>query len=155
MIAKHSLGAGPVLYGLLGSSVGLGAIMGSLTIGTGRFGNHGSIFSLGAGLMLIALFAFSFSNSYFLSLCLLLIAGIGMSGFAVLQPIIVLQAIPSYMRGRALGVIALCIGFNPLGVFIVGQLAEIWGAQIGLSILSGIGILVMVIVRWRFPSLRG
>ena len=77
-----------------------------------------------------------------------------MSGFAVLQPVIVLQAIPSYMRGRALGAIALCIGFNPLGVFVVGQLAELWGPQMGLSILSGTGIIVMIIVRWWFPSLR-
>ena len=154
LIARDVLGTGPVLYGMMGSAVGVGAISGSLLIARGRFSRYGTLFSLGASLVTASLFAFSFSTLYPLSVLLLMVAGLGMSGFAVLQPVLVLQAVPSHIRGRAMGAIALCIGFNPLGIILVGQLAEAWGPQIALAAIAGIGLVVISVLRWRYPSLR-
>ena len=154
VIARNVLGTGPVLYGALGSAVGVGAIAGSMFIATGRFRRHGTLYSLGGSLMLAALFAFSFSEVYLASVLMLLLAGLGMSAFSILQPVIVLQAVPPHMRGRAMGAIALCIGINPLGVLLVGQLAETWGPQTALALITATGFLVLTILRWRFPTLR-
>ena len=154
IIARNVLGTGPVLYGLLGSAVGVGAITGSLFIATGQFRRHGTLFSLGASLMLAALFAFSFSKVYLLSVLLLMVAGMGMSGFSILQPVIVLQAVPMRMRGRAMGAIALCIGFSPVGIYLVGHMAEAWGPQRALTVLTATGFFVLTVLRWRFPNLR-
>ena len=101
-----------------------------------------------------AVFAFSFSEIYWLSLLLLFAAGFGMSAFSILQPVIVLEAAPPGMRGRAMGAIALAIGFNPLGLIVLGQLAESLDPQKSLAILTGTGILVLLAVRHRYPSLR-
>ena len=154
LIARDVLGTGPVLYGMMGTAVGAGAVTGSLLIARGRFNRYGTLFSMGASLMVASLFAFSFSTLYPLSILLLLVAGLGMSGFAVLQPVLVLQAVPPRIRGRAMGAIALCIGFNPLGILLVGQLADAWGPQAALATLTGIGLLVISGLRWLFPSLR-
>ncbi len=103
VIARDVLGAGAALYGVMASAIGIGAITGSLFIATGRFHRQGSTYSLGAILMLVAVFGFSFSQVYPLSVALLFIAGFVMSGFAIMQPILVLQAAPPGLRGRALG----------------------------------------------------
>ncbi len=154
VIARDVLGTGSVLYGLLASGYGVGAIMGSLLIAGGRFRSHGTLYSLGATLLVTAVFAFSFSEIYWLSLLLLFAAGFGMSAFSILQPVIVLEAAPPGMRGRAMGAIALAIGFNPLGLIVLGQLAESLDPQKSLAILTGTGILVLLAVRHRYPSLR-
>lgn len=154
VIARDVLGANAALYGVMASAIGIGAITGSLFIATGRFHRQGTTYSLGATLMLVAVFSFSFSQLYPLSVALLFVAGFGMSGFAVMQPILVMQAAPPGLRGRALGAVALGIGVSPLGIILVGQLAEILGPQTALSILTGIGILVVTALRWRYAVLR-
>ena len=154
VIARDVLGASAALYGVMASAIGIGAITGSLFIATGLFHRQGSTYSLGAILMLVAVFSFSFSQVYPLSVALLFIAGFGMSGFAIMQPILVLQAAPPGLRGRALGAVALGIGVSPLGIILVGQLAEILGPQTALSILTGAGILVVTALHWRYAVLR-
>ena len=154
VIAREVLGTGSVLYGVLASAVGLGAITGSLLIATGRMQKHGTVYSLGSILMVVAIFIFSFSQIYAVSVMLLFLTGIGLSFFSTLQPVIVLQASPARMRGRALGAIALCIGFNPLGLILIGQMADRLGAQNALAILTGVGFFTLVCLRAWYRSLR-
>lgn len=154
VIAREVLGTGSVLYGVLASAVGLGAITGSLLIATGRMQKHGTVYSLGSILMVVAIFIFSFSQIYAVSVILLFLTGIGLSFFSTLQPVIVLQASPARMRGRALGAIALCIGFNPLGLILIGQMADRLGPQNALAILTGVGFVALVCLRAWYRSLR-
>ena len=154
VVARDVLGVGSVLYGVLAAATGLGATTGSLIIATLGVRRTGTVLSLGATLMLTGIFFFALSTLYPLSFVLLFVAGLGMSGFATMQVAMVLRAAPPEMRGRAVGAVALGIGSAPLGVVIVGQLAEAIGAQVALALLTGTGILVVNVLRWRLPVLR-
>ena len=78
----------------------------------------------------------------------------GLAGFATMQPVLVLQAVPLEMRGRALGAIALGIGVSPPGLILVGYLAEAMGPQEALALVTGLGFLAVLGLRWRYPELR-
>ena len=154
VIARDSLGVGSALYGLLASTSGLGALMGTLLIAGHAVRRQGTVYSLGATLMLTFVFLFSFSSFYPLSIVLLLVAGLSNAGFVVMQPLLVLQAVPKSLRGRAMGALALSIGVGPLGVLTIGFLAEGYGAATAVAIMTGCGFLLINLLRLPFPSLR-
>ena len=154
VIARDVLGVGEVLFGLLMSSAGVGALIGSLLIASMKISNQGTVYSLGATLMLAAVFLFAFSQVYLISLILLFLAGLGTSGFGTMQIAIALRAVSPDMRGRAMGAIALGIGASPLGMLVVGHIAEVLDPQAALAMLAGSGLVVMTILRWRLPVLR-
>ena len=142
VIARDSLGANELLFGILLSAAGTGALLGSL------------VYVFGSIIMLIALLIFSMSSSYHFSLIALFVAGLGTSGFGTMQVIISLSAVPQNLRGRAMGVIALGIGSSPLGTLLVGTLADTYGAQTALGLLTSVGILVMSSLWFLLPELR-
>lgn len=154
VIARDILNVGSTLYGILASATGLGAITGTLVIASLGARRKGTIYTLGATLMLTGIFIFSFSTTYTISLMLMFMAGIGLSGFVTMQIALVLEGAEPEMRGRALGGIALGIGSAVFGVLFVGQLAEVVGAQRALAMLSGSGIIVMLLLYWKLPVLR-
>ena len=154
VIARDILGVGSVLYGILVSIAGLGALMGSILIASRKIHRRGTVYSLGAMFMLTAVFLFAMSPVYGISLLVLFFAGLGMSGFATMQSSIILQAASLDMRGRALGAVAIGIGASPLGMLLVGQLAEWIGPQTAVGVLAGTGFIVMVGLRWKFIELR-
>ena len=153
VIARDVLGVGEVLFGVLMSAAGLGALVGSLLIASRQVSRQGTVYIMGASLMLAALFLFAFSKVYVISILLLFATGLGTSGFATMQVTIALRAVPAEMRGRAMGVIALGIGASPLGMVVVGGLAEALSTTAALAVLTGSGLIVMIIMRWRLPDL--
>lgn len=154
VIARDILDVGPVRYGVLGAVVGLGTLVGALVIASRAVVRQGVLFSVGSLFMLIGLLAFAFSTVYPLSIVVLIIAGFGLSGYTTMQPTLVIQAAPPDMRGRAMGTTALGIGAMPVGLFALGLLAERIGPQVALGLLTGAGILVLLLLIWRFEALR-
>ena len=112
------------------------------------------VYTLGAALMLGAVVLFAVSPTYLVSLGLLLAVGMGLSGFATMQSALAMQAVAPELRGRALGAISLGIGAGPLGMLLLGNLAEVVGAPIALAAFAGIGCLLVLVLYWRLPELR-
>ena len=154
VIARDVLGVGSVRYGLLGAATGLGALAGALLIASWRVRRQGMVYTLGAALMLGAVVLFAVSPTYLVSLGLLLAVGMGLSGFATMQSALAMQAVAPELRGRALGAISLGIGAGPLGMLLLGNLAEVVGAPIALAAFAGIGCLLVLVLYWRLPELR-
>lgn len=154
VIARDFLGVEEFLFGLLLSAAGLGALLGSLVIASVNVNRKGFVYVFGSILMLFALFLFSLSTSYTTSLLLLFLAGIGTSGFGTMQVIISLASVEPHLRGRAMGAIALGIGASPVGILIVGYLADLFGAPYALAILTSTGIAVMLCLWLFLPELR-
>ncbi len=154
VIARDVLGVDEILFGLLMSSAGLGALTGSLIIASRQIIQQGTLYSLGACLMLLALILFAVSEVYIVSLLLLFVVGLGTSGFGTMQIAITLRVVSPEMRGRAMGAIALGIGASPIGLTVVGQLAEAIGAQAALSISASVGLVIIWIMRFKLPPLR-
>tara|TARA_B100000686_G_scaffold66081_1_gene71221 strand:- start:2027 stop:3202 length:1176 start_codon:yes stop_codon:yes gene_type:complete len=155
VISKEVLNVGPLLMGILMASDGMGALIGSIGIASqNRMLYHGKVFLYGSLLSLAALFFFSNSAWYLLSLPLLLFLGIGTSGFGTMQSTIVLLVAKPEFRGRALGVVTIAIGAGPVGSLIIGAVSEWIGSPSALMINSVLGFFLVAISGLLMPSIR-
>ena len=156
VVSKNILYVGPLLMGILMASDGLGALVGSTLIASrNKMVYHGRIYLYGSILSLIALMVFSMSSWYLVSLPLLLILGIGTSGFGTMQSAIVLLVSRPELRGRALGVVTLAIGAGPIGSLVVGAVSEWIGPANALLFNSIIGLVLVCLSGLFMPSIRG
>jgi MFS family permease len=141
VVARDYLRVGPGLMGLLASADGLGTLVGALLLAALRnLPSHGRIFALGALLELISLMGFAASPWYALSCLLLFGVGLGNAGFSTMQSTIILLSAAPGMRGRAVGVLGLCIGSTPLGLLELGALAAVIGAPAAIGLNAAIGL---------------
>ena len=156
VVSKEVLNVGPLLMGILMASDGMGALIGSIGIASqDRMKYHGRIYLYGSLLSLGALFLFSSSSIYFISLALLLFLGIGTSGFGTMQSTIVLLVSKPELRGRALGVVTIAIGAGPIGSLIIGAVSEWIGSSSALMINSVLGFILVAASGVLMPSIRG
>ena len=153
VIARDILNTGEIQYGLLLSSLGFGAMIGALLIASINPIHKGNVYSLGAALLMAAAIAYAWSAWYWLAIFWMFIAGIGLGGFAGMQPVLALEAVGSELRGRAMGAIVLGIGFQAPGMFVMGALGEIIGPRESVTYVGGVGLVSIVILRQIFPAL--
>jgi MFS family permease len=154
VVARDHLGVGPGLMGLLASADGMGTLIGALLLAAlGNLRSHGRIFALGALLELVCLLAFATSPWYALSFVLLLGVGLGNAGFSTMQSTIILLSAAPGMRGRAVGILGLCIGSTPLGLLELGAVAATVGTPAAIAINAGLGLVLLAPVMAFTPLL--
>ena len=153
VIARDVLQGDELLFGVLLSSAGFGAMCGALILASMSVRKLGLIYVMGSFLMLGSLFIFSFSQDYIISIVLLIFVGLGSSGFATMQIAIPLRSVSVNERGRAMGSVAIGIGASPIGMIAVGYVADQIGAQNALALSSGIGFLVVAVFILLFPNI--
>jgi MFS family permease len=160
IMARDVLHVDPLLMGLLQAAEGCGALAGAVLIAAAvSIHYHGRIFIGGSLLALLALFVFSMSHWYVLSLPVLLFLGLGTAGFGAMQTTLVVLAAKEEMRGRALGVMSLAIGTGPFGSLLMGAMASAVhpvfamrvNALLGLMALAGITLVLPVIIERTQP----
>src|SRR5213079_1236229 len=132
-------------------SSGIGAFVGALMVAT-----YGHLFTPrglalgGVWLFSIALFAFSFSRNFYLSLVFLLFAGFGMLLFFSTSNTVLQTIVPDEMRGRVMGVWSLVFGaMIPLGSLEAGAVAHWLGTPFALAlgaIICAVSALVALFV---------
>jgi len=156
VFAKTVFGAGETGLGILMSAVGVGALIGSLTLSLLRGLQYKGIFMLLAGLLFGAfLVLFSQSGSLYLACFFLLFAGIGNSVFFTLTNTLIMENTPEKLTGRVMSVYMMTWGLMPLGILPAGYLAETFGAP---ATVTGGGLVVLLIVLIVFifqPRIRG
>jgi MFS family permease len=96
---------------------------------------------------------FALSTSFALSLAALVLAGLGLAGFAVMQSTLVFVLAPSALRARLMGLLAVCIGTGPLGMLLIGGLAELTTAARAIMIFSGSGLVALAVCLTLWPEL--
>jgi MFS family permease len=140
--------------GLLMSMEGLGASLGALVIAfVIRPRAYLQVFSVGALVFFLMVLILSVTKSLPVAMLTLFAAGFGLAGFGTMQSTILLAASASELRSRVMGVLAVCIGTGPIGVLVVGWLAERLGAPLALSISSSIGLVCLAILYVLRPCL--
>jgi MFS family permease len=155
VVARDHLLIGPGLMGLLASADGMGTFIGALILSAvGNLRQQGRIFALGALLELVSLLAFTLSPWYGLSCALLVLVGMGNSGFSTMQSTIILLSAAPGMRGRAVGILGLCIGSTPLGLLELGAVAAVFGAPMAIGFNAALAIMLMVPVVAFTPLIR-
>jgi hypothetical protein len=53
-----------------------------------------------------------------------------------------------------MGAIVVGIGFQAVGMTVMGLVAELFGPRIAVSLMAAAGILVLIVLRAVFPALR-
>jgi predicted MFS family arabinose efflux permease len=145
VIAREDLGLSPFPTGVLMSAEGLGALAGSLWVAFyARSGRFHQIYFVGTTVYFACVVVFALSPVLWLSLPTLLIAGVGMAGFATMQSALVMASAPPELRNRAMGVLTMCIGVAPVGIFAVGMLAERLGAAPAVLVSSSLGLAALI-----------
>ena len=155
VVARDVLGVGPLLMGVLAATTGLGSMLGAVLVASAtNIRHHGRLFLGGSMLALAALLMFSMSGSYLLSVALLLVLGLGASGFSTMQSSMVMLITREEMRGKALGVVSLAIGASPFGALLVGALANLRTPSFALGFNAALGIILIGLIGIFMPSLR-
>ncbi len=144
-IGANNLGVGATLVGLLVAAEGIGQLAGAgamaLTRGLER---HGMVFLAGSTGVLVMGILFVWSPWYALAFLLLLLGGIGQSGFGTMQSTITMLAAPHEMRGRMVGLMSVCIGIGtPLGGLALGIMAEALGTSWAITVNALIGLILL------------
>lgn len=139
----------------MGSS-GVGALLGALTLAVRR-GVHGLGRVVGAAAAAFGVFLvlFAFSNSYWLSVALLIPVGYAVMLQMSSSNTLIQAMVPDELRGRAMAMYTMMfMGMAPLGSLFAGALAEKIGAPWTVGI-GGVAAFAAALVFMRYlPSLR-
>ncbi len=134
--AVDVLRVGETGLGLLTTSVGVGALAGSLTVASlGHMRRKGRLLLAGSCLFPTMLLGFAFSRSFPLSMALLAAAGFGFVLQNTTSNTIVQMLVPDPLRGRVMAVYTLTFfGTMPFGSLLVGIIAQILGPTASVAI---------------------
>jgi len=154
-VFADKLEVGPLLTGLLGSGLGIGMVLGSLVLASRETQRRGLIYVGGSCVSMVFLVGLALAPWYWVALLALIVAGGGMAGFATMQSALVMVAAGDEMRGRAMGALSMAIGALPIGMLMLGGVAEAIGPSAAVAISSIAGL--MALLAWnvlRPESLR-
>ncbi len=155
VIGEQQLGLSTLMIGVLASTEGLGALIGSIMVGLlGTPGRYTRIYLYSSFVFLIMVFSIGASGWLPLSFVLMLAAGISISGFAVMQSTVTFLASPADMRSRVMGILTVSIGTSPIGMLHVGLLADWFGAGTAVMIMAVEGLLALTLVAVYWPEMR-
>jgi len=155
IFAKDVLHANEAIYGLFLSSVGVGAVIGTLALAS--LGNLqakgkvllGAIFALGVIIIL-----FSLSRSLPLSLLLLVMSGAAQMAYLTTNMTMIQLTVEDEMRGRVLGLYMLNQGLLPLGALGAGILADLTSAPTAAMIQGALVCAFVLVFAVQMKSLR-
>ena len=71
-----------------------------------------------------------------------------------MQATLILTSVPSTMRGRAMGLQNTIIGVLPLGMLVLGAVAEIAGPARAVSISASLGFILIALWSYKAKALR-
>jgi MFS family permease len=128
------------LTGVLASAPALGSMTGSFLIALGLGIKRGTAYVGGSTVALVFLFLFAAAGWYPLALVALVLAGLGISGFATMQSALVMMTAADEMRGRAMGLLSMAIGVLPFSMLALGAMAQAAGPSAAVMINATIGL---------------
>jgi MFS family permease len=156
LLAKQEIDTGPAGFGLLMSSLGVGALVGALTLAfrsktasVERMVFTGVILGLGEVLLGVAT---ELAPSLVLAMAISAIVGYGMTSTMAMANTVVQSTAPDELRGRVMSVyIMVSTGVAPLGALLAGAVAN--ATNTSISILMG-GIITTLSAIWLARRLQ-
>ena len=146
--ASDVYGVGPSGLGLLLSTIGVGALLGTFVIASlGNIRRKGRVLLGAVGVATVGMAAFSQVSSVALSLPVLIVASGGVSSFYALSPAIVQAVVPDHLRGRVWSLGAIGFGLMSVGGLLLGGLAEVVGPQTA-TLSAGAVMVVILALLW-------
>jgi MFS family permease len=144
------------IFGYLLSGVGTGAIIGATFIGFRRKAQGlWKIIPMAAIIFGLAIALSSFSRSFYVTLGLMILTGMGQMVQFASANTLVQNIIPDEKRGRVMSLYTIfTLGTVPFGRLIMGSVAESIGTPLTLLIGGGISVLAAIIFATQVSRLR-
>ena len=140
--------------GLLLTMVGIGALLGALTIASlGRNQGNGRLLVAGAAGFGLSLVLFSRSPVLSMAMIFTFLAGLSNSAYTSQDQTIIQTLAPYELRGRILGIYFLNRGLMPLGSLIAGILASFLGGPWAVTIMGASCVLLIIAVVAAVPKI--
>lgn len=136
---------GPALLGLLAAMLGIGMFGGSLAMARYQPQRRGLMYVCGSYLAFLFMIGFALAPWYLASAVFLVVAASGMGLFASTQAVLVMDSVSEERRGRALGLLSSAIGVLPIGMLVLGEIAELVGTSLAITISVITGAVLMTI----------
>ena len=155
IFARDVLGTDSAGLGILMSTFGIGALIGSSVLASVRdLKSAGKLLILSVIAWHATMLAFSASHSFYVSLSILLLTGMAFSSTQVLMLTVILRTTLPEFRGRILGLRSMAIYAYTFGSLNSGAIAGAWGAPLAASINGAIGIVLAGARAFFTPKLR-
>jgi MFS family permease len=139
--------ASPAEIGLLAAAEPFGALLAGLGLALRRGPPPGGMtLALGSAGFLVVLTAAALAPGLPLALLLLMLGGMGTAAFASLQTGLVMLHAPIEARSRILGLTTTCIGMGPIGVVVMGALADGVGPRGAIALMAVLGLAALAVV---------
>ena len=148
-------GGGPTQLGILMSTIGVGALIGSLFIaGLTENMKRGVVLLVAGALSAVAILVSTYVTVFLIGIFAMLVLGIGDSGRRALNSALIMGQTDDEHRGRVMGIYMLNFGLRPAGAIPLGYLAERTSLQTSFAV-AGTVLLVSVILVWILaPRIR-
>jgi MFS family permease len=156
IFAKSVLHGGPHTLGFLMAAMGLGALISALSL-VARKTVRGllKMIPLAAALFGLGLIGFGLSHVFWLSMVMVLFAGMGMLQGMAVSNTVIQTVVSEDKRGRVMSYYTMAfIGMTPFGSLLAGTMANLIGAPLTV-VVSGVAILLAAV--WfatRLPAVR-
>jgi MFS family permease len=154
VFADDILKVGATGMGVLMSVSGAGALIGSLAIASLPTKRRGAMLLTTGLIMGISLAVFSFSESYPLSLVMMLFVGLGQTGYQTVGTTLLQSYTDPEYLGRVMSINMMNVGLSSVGTFFAGILAEVSGAQWSIGGFSAVLALLSILALVFLPVIR-
>ncbi len=150
-VIADGLDASPAATGALAAATGLGMAVGSLVVLAGR-APRGAVYAIGSAAAFVFLLGFAGFDRYPLVFVSLLISSSFVGLFAATQSALVMTSVGEEVRGRAMGLLSMAIGMLPLGMAVLGEVAEAIGPRPALLASNTVGLFGVAVFLWKRPE---
>ncbi len=156
VVARNVLNTGAGGYGILLACVGLGALMGALSLAAlGQRIPRGKLYMWATYAFSLSIVLFSLMHTLAAAAIVLVVVGFMMMLIGALANGLLQSIAPDELRGRVVSAyIFVSVGLVPIGSFLSGALAKAVGVE---WTLGGCAVIVLVYSTWAFakyPALR-
>ncbi|HEY4171963.1 MAG TPA: MFS transporter [Rhodopila sp.] len=151
-IGRQVFDVSPVLVGVMAASESFGAFLGGAVLTTREPAMSGRVLMVGGSVLFLLCVIAMPLVAWFWTACLLLaVGGFGSAAFANMQTSLIVLHTPAHIRSRLMGLLTVCIGMGPLGILLMGTVANFVGPMLAVDIVASTGfVLVCAIgVVWR------
>jgi MFS family permease len=156
-IGRQVFMVSPTLTGMLAGAESFGALLGGLWLTGGDPRLSGRTLMVGGSLLfLVCVILMPFAPAFPLACALLVTGGIGSAAFANMQTSLIVLHAPPHIRSRLMGLLTVCIGAGPLGILLIGVLADHFGPLLAVDIMAATGLIAVAAIGlvWRYNDQR-
>jgi MFS family permease len=148
----------PALVGVMAASEAFGAFLGGVMLASREPAINGRVLMVGGSMLFLAcVVAMPLAPGFWVACLLLTVGGFGSAAFANMQTSLIVLHTPIHIRSRLMGLLTVCIGTGPVGILLMGTVAEFAGPLLAIDLVAATGFVVVCVIGmvWRGREARG